>query len=235
MSVCVGGFNFSHRQQGPLITGFLFAYGGWRWTQWITLILTVGAYLFGIAMPETYPREIQRRRAKHTRTQLNLAPAESGVALRQMGMITFVTPLKMLVTEPIVIGLSLYVAFIFAVIFQFFVSIPVVLEMTYMFTVQQVGLAFTSAIGGALLAAVTSTILDRLSRPPVSPMAHNGKALEENRMLPGMVGGSLLTASLFWIAWTASPKFHYLVPIFGTLVFIWGSALVLVCVTFNIS
>lgn len=39
--------------EGPLIGGFLSAYGGWRWTQWIILILGLGVYLFGIAMPDT--------------------------------------------------------------------------------------------------------------------------------------------------------------------------------------
>ena len=54
---------------GPLIGGFVVSLnGGWRWTQWMTLILTVGAYLFATGMPETYPREIQRVRAKRSPT-----------------------------------------------------------------------------------------------------------------------------------------------------------------------
>lgn len=46
--------------------------------------------------------------------------------------------------------------------------------------------------------------------------------------IPGMLGGLLLTASFFWIAWTAKPTVHFLVPIFGNMVFIWGAALSLV-------
>ncbi|KAL9635504.1 MAG: hypothetical protein Q9164_003410, partial [Protoblastenia rupestris] len=178
-------------------------------------------------MPETYPREIQRRRAKRTGVQLTLAPAQSGLTFKQMAIITFFTPLRMLVTEPIVIALALYVGFIFAVIFQFFVSIPAVLTMTYMFTVQQVGIAFISAIVGVLLAAATSAIFDRLSVSRHAKTQHDGKIPEEHTMLPGMLGGLLITASLFWIGWTASPKMHFMIPIIGTLVFIWGSALVL--------
>ena len=213
---------------GPLIAGYTFAYGGWRWTQWIVLILAVGAYLFGVAMPETYPRQIIRQRAKRTGTPSNLAPAESGSTLKDMATITFVTPFKMLVTEPIVIVLALYVGFIFAVTFQFFLSIPVALSMTYMFTVQRVGLAFISAIGGSLLGAGTAAVIDKLSSLRPSMDRHPGKFAEEHRMLPGMFGGFLITGSLFWIAWTANPQTHYLVPIFGTLVFIWGAHLVLV-------
>jgi len=81
------------------------------------------------------PREIQRRRAKRIGIPLNLMKAESGVTLKEMSIVTFFMPLKMLATEPLVILLSLYVGFIFAVTFQFFISIPVVLETTYNFTV----------------------------------------------------------------------------------------------------
>ena len=212
---------------GPLVGGFIFAYGGWRWTQWITLILTLGAYLFGIGMPDTYPREIQRRRARRTGMPLKLMDAQSGVTLKDMATVTFVIPLKMLFTEPIVIGLSLYVGFIFAVTFQFFISIPAVLEATYSFTVQQVGIAFTAAIVGALISSTMSSIID-ISVPHWCTRNHDGTVPEEYRMLPAMIGGPLVTISLFWIAWTAKPSIHYLSPIFGTLFYIWGAQSIIV-------
>ena len=210
---------------GPLIGGFIVALnGGWRWTQWMTLILTVGAYLFAIGMPETYPREIQRRRAKRTGMPLLLNPALSGVTLSDMAFVTIVQPLVMIVSEPIVIALSLYVGFIFATIFQFFIAVPAVLNLTYNFTVADAGVAFTAAIAGVIIAVGTSSFLDRLTRPHVSARTHDGSVPEEYRMLPGMVGGIGMTVSFFWIAWTASPKISYLSPIFGTGLFIWGAA-----------
>lgn len=45
--------SFTGTGAGPIIGGFLYGYGGWRWTQWIVLILGTGAFLFGVAMPET--------------------------------------------------------------------------------------------------------------------------------------------------------------------------------------
>ena len=213
---------------GPLIGGFIVALnGGWRWTQWMTDILTVGAYLFAIGMPETYPREIQRRRAKRTGKPLQLAPAQSGVTLRDMAFVTLVQPLVMIVSEPIVIALSLYVGFVFATIFQFFIAVPAVLNLTYNFTVADSGVAFTAAIAGVIIAAVTSTLLDRVTRPHVSARTHDGKVPEEYRMLPGMIGGIGITISFFWIAWTAKPTTSFLSPIFGTGLYIWGAASVL--------
>lgn len=153
--------------------------------------------------------------------------AQSGVTLREMSIVTFFVPLKMLVTEPIVIGLSLYVGFIFAVTFQFFISIPAVLEATYGFTVQHVGIAFTAAITGALFSTVMSAIID-LTVPHWCTKNHDGTVPEEYRMLPAMVGGPLVTTALFWIAWTAKPSIHYLSPIFGTTLYIWGAQSIIV-------
>ena len=213
---------------GPLVGGFIIELsGGWRWTQWMTLILTVGAYLLALGMPETYPREVQRRSAKRAGAPSNLAPALSGVTLPDMAYVTVVQPLIMIVSEPIVIALSLYVGFIFATIFQFFIAVPPVLNQTYNFTVAQAGLAFTAAIAGVVVATITSTICDRLTRPHVSARTHDGTVPEEYRMLPGMLGGIGITISFFWIAWTASPKIHFLAPIFGTGLYIWGAASVL--------
>ena len=217
--------SFIGAASGPLVGGYVDAFGGWRWTQWITLIAAAGALLLGIGMPETYPREILRSRARRQGKTITLAPAQSGVTIAQMATHTIINPLKMAVAEPIVVMLSSYVGFVFAVIFQFFITIPIVLSTTYKFTVPQVGLAFISAIIGSLLAALTAVLFDL---PSSTTRPVNGRAPElEYRLRSGMFGGILIAASLFWVAFTASPTMHSLVPITGTMVFIWGSVLVL--------
>lgn len=160
---------------------------------------------------------------------LKLMDAQSGVTLQDMSIVTFVVPLKMLVSEPIVICLSLEVGFIFAVTFQWFIAIPAVLETTYNFTVQQVGIAFSAAILGASLSTAMSTIID-ISVPHWCTKNRDGTIPEEYRMLPAMIGGPLVMTSLFWIAWTASPSIHYLSPIFGTAVYIWGAQSIIVSI-----
>ena len=140
---------------------------------------------------------------------------------------TILDPLKMLVMEPLVIMLTLEVAFVFGVTFQFFILIPVVLETTYSFTVQQVGIAFIAAIVGALSAAAMSIGID-FTVPHWCTKNHDGTIPEEYRMLPAMVAGPLTFASLFWIAWTSKASVHFLVPIFGTLVYVWGVMAILV-------
>ena len=173
-------------------------------------------------MPETYARQILRTRIKYGCSKDPLSKALSGETFAEMATVTILHPLQMLVSEPLVIMISLYLGLNFAVVFQWFITVPAVLNMVYGFSVQRAGLAFISAIGGVLLAAVTSTILDQAS------VRGQSMPTIEKRLFPAMIGSLGIVASLFWIGFTASPTVSYLSPIFGTALYVWGNASVLV-------
>lgn len=213
---------------GPLVGGFVVASKSWRWTQWVTLMLCLATFLLSLGIPETYHREISRRRAKRLNLHLDEQPPESGVALSQMIRITVFTPLKMLVGEPVVVLSSLYLGFNFAVIFQWFITVPVVLSGVYGFKVEQAGLAFIGAIVGSFIAAVMSILIEHIVyRRLLKRMQHSMMEIEY-RLIPAMIGGFGITASLFWIGWTAEPSVTWWSPVLGTMVYVWGNMSVLV-------
>lgn len=160
----------------------------------------------------------------------NLAPAPSGATVFEMLKVTFVTPCIMLVSEPLVMIISLYLGFNFGVLFQFFISVPVVLTKVYKFKLEHIGLSLLGPIGGVWFAAVTVVIIDRLS------YAYYAKKLRgtdrdvpiEHRMFPVMLGGVFMTAALFWVGWSAKPSISVVSPILGVFLFVWGSKMVLV-------
>ena len=191
-------------------------------------MLALAAFLFGLGMPETYGREILRQRAKRNGVPHNLPKALSGVTIGEMAQVTIVDPLKMAVAEPLVMALALYVSFNFGVIFQFFITIPVVLSSVYGFTIQHVGLAFNAAIVGSLLAAATAILLEYLTNLYSLKRSHSGMADIEYRLVPAMLGGIFITASLFWIGFTAKPSIDWASPVIGTLLYVWGNMMVLV-------
>ncbi len=209
---------------GPLIGNFVIKGGNWRWTEYTAVIMIFFTFALGVGMPETYGREIPRRRNKARGMAPPMQPpAESGVTIGQMVKITVVNPLKQLVTEPIVMMISFTLAVNWAVTFQWFITVPVVLESVYNFTPQQVGLAMISAIGGASLAALGAIAIEQA----IVKTCHGTPPIEK-RLIPAMYGSVLFTGSLFWIGNTADPKINYLAPIFGTAVNIWGGLSVLV-------
>jgi DHA1 family multidrug resistance protein-like MFS transporter len=209
---------------GPIVGGFVFAAKGPAWLSWVTLLLATAAMAFGAFMPETYGREILRTRIHYNKSGIRLSCAQSGVTISEMAHITVFTPLKMLFTEPLVILITLYLGLNFALVFQWFVSVPAALNAAYGFDVKQAGLAFISALCGVVLALVSSSFIEALLSKP----AKHGMDSLEKRLAPAMVGSFLVAGSLFWVAFTATPSFHYLVPIFGTAVYVWGNAMVLI-------
>lgn len=211
---------------GPVIGGFVLVNKGAAWLSWVTLLFATFAMAFGAAMPETYGREILRTRIRYQKSNITLPCAESGVTLAEMMRITIFNPLKMLVSEPLVIVASLYLGLNFGLVFQWFISVPAVLSAVYTFSVKQVGLAFLAAVGGTILAVLTSTILEAIAI--AIRKEQHGKQSIENRLWPAMFGSLLIAGSLFWIGFTAGPNFNYLVPIFGTAVFVWGNAMILI-------
>lgn len=203
--------------------------------------------LLGIGVPETYPREILRKRARLGGYKINLAKAESGVTLAEMAQITLFTPLAMTVTEPVVIMVTLYLALNFAVLFQWvsrpeephlkyskrtdsspkFIAVPAVLALTYGFTLHQAGLAFIAAIIGALASTLTSSFIDAFTnrRDRCDRKADLGPI--EYRLVPAMAGSLGMAASLFWIGFSAKPTINHMIPIVGTGVYVWSSMSIL--------
>ncbi|KAL9042481.1 MAG: hypothetical protein Q9180_000572 [Flavoplaca navasiana] len=211
----------------PLVLGALVTAKGWQWTQFVTLMIAFGVYLFGIGVPETYPREILRARARRFGHSIQLAKAESGVTFAEMAQTTFFTPLSMAVSEPLVVMVTLYLALNFAVLFQWFIAVPAVLALTYEFTLHQVGLAFIAAIVGALVSTMTSSLTEKITNRQNSCRTGTAMARLEYRLVPAIFGSVGLCGSLFWIGFTASPKINYSVPIVGTGAYVWSSMSVL--------
>lgn len=52
---------------GPVVGGFVFEYAGWRWTNYVVVIVSAVAWVLVAFVPETYAPAILRSRAKKMR------------------------------------------------------------------------------------------------------------------------------------------------------------------------
>ncbi|KAL9009077.1 MAG: hypothetical protein Q9173_005863 [Seirophora scorigena] len=211
----------------PIILGYVVPAESWRWTQYVTLMIALAAFLLGVGVPETYPREIVRTRARRGGYKIDLAKAESGVTLAEMAGTTLFTPLAMAVSDPVVVMITTYLALNFAVLFQWFIAVPAVLALTYGFTLHQAGLAFIAAVVGALVSTFTSSSIEGVTNRRSGCTSMANMAPIEYRLVPGMFGSLGLVASLFWIGFSAKPTVHFMVPIVGTGVYVWSSMSIL--------
>jgi multidrug resistance protein len=227
---------------GPVAGAFLVEYESWRWTQWIILMIGLVVVIMGFFQKETYKKIILLQRAQ----RLNLPPPPNPMAkmtplqrIKFVLTITISTPIKMLLTEPIVSFLAIYTAFNFGVLFIFFACFPLVFSspypeiQVYHFALGDSGLVFLGIGVGVALATILFVFQDRLVYQKRARLEiAKGKDARglllppEQRVLPAIIGSFLLPTSLFWFAWTAKSSIHWIVPILATVLFGAGNILV---------
>lgn len=116
-----------------VIGGFVVeSYLGWRWTQWITLIM---AALFGIiglfVIPETSAARILQLRAKELCYEtkiwaLHAKADKNRITFHTIRTIYFIRPFVMLVHEPILALVTAYMSYLYGILYLMFeaVSVP---------------------------------------------------------------------------------------------------------------
>ena len=177
---------------------------------------------------ETYKKTILSRRAK----QLNIPAAPSpfptaAAKYKFLLTVTLICPIHMLLTEPIVAFLSLYISFNFAILFSFFAAFPYVFESVYHFNTEQSGLVFLAIGTGCMLAVPTVLLCDHFLYQPKVRLSHQegrmGVVPPEYRLYPAMMGSLGLPIGLFWFAWTARSSISWVAPVVAAVPFSWGN------------
>ena len=109
-------------------------------------------------------------------------------------------------------------ATIYGYLYLLFTTFPRVFEDQYGFSKGSSGLAYLGVGVGSLLGIfLCGAISDRLVK---RLMDRNGGVAKPEYRLPVLILGALLVpAGLFWYAWTAEHKDHYILPIIGTAFF----------------
>ncbi|EPS44820.1 hypothetical protein H072_1147 [Dactylellina haptotyla CBS 200.50] len=213
---------------GPVFGGLISYHKTWRWTMWLVLLIGGPMYLWLIPfMKETYKPAILKKRA--IERGLPLPPKPKGSeAIKKILLVTLFRPVHMLMTEPIVLALSLYTAFTFGVLFLFFAAIPYSFGTQYHFDRRESGLIFISSVVGIILGALTFGIIDRTfyKRRYEHAIANGRKPAVELRLLGAMVGSFGLPIALFWFAWTCKASIHWIVPALSVIFFGFGMMLI---------
>jgi MFS family permease len=219
----------------PLVGGYTVeSRGDWNWTMWALIIVGGPAWIASFFAPETSQKAILKKRAleRGMTPAPRLPPKE---ALKVLLTITLFRPIHMLLFEPMISWISLYVAFVFGILFAFFDAFPYVFLKYYGFTLGQVGLTYLGIVIGYALAAVTFIIVDKtIYAKAKQRVSEKGKIPPpEERLYSCMIGSALMPISLFWFAWTANGDIHWIVPVLAGIPFGWGLVLLFVSSRLN--
>ncbi|KAK6822539.1 hypothetical protein PG987_014084 [Apiospora arundinis] len=145
-----------------------------------------------------------------------------------------IQPLKMLVRDPIVIVCSIYLALNYAIVFQFFISGPLLLREKYGFTFGQTSLAFFGMLVGALI-SMTSNILVDIASTWKGPRDALGKPRAENKLFPALLGGIILSSALFAVGFTVNARGNVKLVFTGIVILTWGTMDILVSLVTYVS
>jgi hypothetical protein len=179
---------------------------------------------------ETFHPILKRRRSKELGLDLPPSPPLSS-KIRLFATIALVRPIHMLVTEPIVAFICLYVACEFATLFSFFAAIPLIFQGVYHFHIEDSGLVFLAIVVGCLLGSITVLICNVFLYLP-QVVKHKGQQVPpEHRLYPALIGSLGLPVGLFWFAWTARADVSWASPVVAIMLFAWGNLCVFISTT----
>ena len=216
---------------GPLIGGFAVQNEDWKWTIWELMWLSGASLIFlSLFLPETSSSNIIYRRTVRYRKitgnwNLKCQPEleVEGMTTSEMVQMLLIRPFTISFTEPIVFLLNLYIGLVYALLYLWFESFPIVFLGIYHFSLGTEGLAFIGILIGVF---ATAPPFFWYCHKYVEPLYNEtGGIKPEHRLKPAFVGAFFLPICLFWFGWAARPSVHWIMPIIGSSFFTVGAFL----------
>lgn len=190
---------------------------GWRWTEYLVAIM--GFLAFGLDLlflEETYPPVVLVEKAAELRRRtsnwgIHAKQEEIEVDFRELVTKNFSRPLRLLVTEPIVLLLSIYMGFIYGLLYLFLTAYPVVFQRIHGMNPGVGGLPYFGMVLGMVLAGVYIAATQPSYNRKLE--ANNGIPVPEWRLPPVIIGGVAFALGLFWFGWSGyRSDVHWIAP-----------------------
>ncbi|SPO39659.1 uncharacterized protein PSFLO_05140 [Pseudozyma flocculosa] len=200
---------------GPLIGGAVVAVGSWPSVFWLLFI--VGSLLevaLLLALPETYAPLILTRIA-HKRRRYDprwYGPLDRmDKTFRSLVTVNLARPLVMVCTEPILASATIFMSYLFALLYIFFVSWPAIFGAggIYGFGAVSTGLSYLPMGVGCGIAAACIPFFNRLY---IQACQRERKPCPEERLVSIYPVAPCVAIGFLWAGWSASSGVHWIVP-----------------------
>ncbi|KAK3385056.1 major facilitator superfamily domain-containing protein [Podospora didyma] len=214
---------------GPLIGGFVEQYLGWRWGNWIALILGGVAVVMVSSVKESYaPRILQERAAKKRKDEDDerwWCRYDDKTSTVELLKINLSRPFVLAVTEPILLCFNVWISIIYAILYLCFVAYPIVFVKHRGWSAGESGLAFIGIGIGTLLAIAFEPVWRRLINAQKKD-AETGETRPEAAGLVMSTGAVLTPIGQLVFSWTCLPtSIPWAIPIASGIPFGMGNTL----------
>ncbi|EGU73808.1 hypothetical protein FOXB_15716 [Fusarium oxysporum f. sp. conglutinans Fo5176] len=179
---------------------------GWRWTEWITLIISGAAFIVALFfLPETYFPLILSWKAKELRRitgdQRYTSQHEQKHSFWKQLKKTLPLPATFFLSEPVIIVLGLYLILLYILLFSFLSGFDYIFKHTYGLEPGYQGSCFAAIAAGATAFVLCGPGLYEWARQHTERV--KGASIQpEFRLWPAIVTAPFLPVALFWLGWT---------------------------------
>lgn len=191
------------------------------------MLITSGVLLglLVVILPETYPTKRQKCKEDTISTSPRTRPDTTNILAQiRTGL---ARPWLMLFKEPILFCFSLYMAFIYGILYLNFTIYPSIFQGSRHWSLSISGLAFLGIGVGMAIATAIFPLLAKLHARHFDKMG----PVPEARLPHLIIVSWFMPVGLFIFAWTAEPPIHWAVPILAGLPF--GFSLVMLFLGIN--
>ena len=140
---------------GPLIGGFVYERLGWRWGNWLAMILAGVALVMLALVKETYGPTLLQRRAARLRRETGddrwWCRYDERVSTLVLLKTNLSRPFVLALTEPILWFINIWISLVYGILYLCFVAYPIVFTTHRGWSVSQTGLSFLGMGAGTLI------------------------------------------------------------------------------------
>ncbi|KDN53529.1 putative mfs-multidrug-resistance transporter [Tilletiaria anomala UBC 951] len=204
---------------GPIVSGAISVTDtNWRWLFWVCTIFSgVCCIVTAVTLRETYAPIILVRKArrirKETGSEKYVAPLElAPLKAKDLLHATLLKPFAMLFMEPMLLALTVYLSFVYGIVYLLFEAFPFVFQGVYGFNSLVSGLMFLPFFLGGVVGTILYAVIENPRYVRMADQARNGRVAPEQRLLIVMIAGPALAISFFWFGWTSYRSISFWCP-----------------------
>lgn len=212
---------------GPIVCGWInIGSGRLDLFFWVNMAFSgVMLILVGL-IPETYAPVILKRRAKRLRKETgdpNIITEQEThkFTLADIIRTSLIRPITMILTDPVLDLMCMYIVLIYALLYAFFFAYPVIFGKLYNFNDGQIGLMFIPILIGAGFSLLTTPLIERQFRT----ICRSREPTPEDRLIGALVGAPFIAISLFILGATSYKHIIWVGPASSGIAFGFGMVL----------
>ncbi|KAJ5173278.1 spermine transporter [Penicillium capsulatum] len=212
---------------GPIVTGWINVGTGrldlFHWTN----MAFAGVILIVVGLiPETYAPVILKRRAAKLRKETgneNIVTEQEQhkLTLHDIARTSLIRPITMILTEPVLDLMCMYIVLIYSMLYAFFFAYPVIFGRLYNYNDGQIGLMFIPILIGAAISLLVTPVLENQFKR----ICESRAPTPEDRLIAALIGAPFVPVAFFLLGATSFKHIIWVGPASSGIAFGFGMVL----------